>query len=102
MVLKDLCKTIQRVSNGQYQRHIQWNQESGWSEHPQDIPSEVQVWRNHNRLERCVEHYSELYSWENIVHQFTLDAIECLPVMDELDTLPTIEELSKVAFTHMR
>ena len=46
-------------------------------------------------LERWVEHYSDIYSRENIVSPSALDAVECLPSMEELDTEPTLEELSK-------
>lgn len=37
------------------------------------------------QLERRVEHYSDLYSRENIVSPIVRAAIECLPVMEELD-----------------
>ena len=46
------------------------------------------------QLERWVEHYLELYSTQNVVTDTALDAIPNLPVMEELDTLPTEEELS--------
>ena len=44
---------------------------------------------------RWVEHYLDLYSRENCVTQEALDSIEDLPVLEELDTEPTLEELSK-------
>ena len=47
------------------------------------------------QLERWVEHYSDILSRENIVSPPALDAVECLPSMEELDTEPTLEELSK-------
>ena len=47
------------------------------------------------QMERWVEHYSDLYSRQNVVTSAALDAIECLPTMEELDTEPTVEELSK-------
>ena len=47
------------------------------------------------QMERWVEHYSDLYSRENTVAPSALDAVECLPVMEELDAEPTAEELSK-------
>ena len=37
------------------------------------------------QMEHWVEHYSELYSRENIVTDETLSAFECLPMMQELD-----------------
>ena len=45
--------------------------------------------------ERWVEHYSDLYSRENNVSPAALDVIECLPTTDELDSEPSVEELSK-------
>ena len=47
------------------------------------------------QMNRWVEHYSELYSRENIVTPPALDNIERLPVMEELDAVPTVEELCK-------
>jgi hypothetical protein len=47
------------------------------------------------QMERWVEHYSELYTRNTTVSEGALDAIECLPIMEELDTQPTMEELSK-------
>ena len=55
---------------------------------------EVITDRGH-QLERWVEHYSDIYSRENIVSLSALDAVECLQTMEELDTEPTLEELSK-------
>ena len=46
-------------------------------------------------MERWVEHYSELYSRENSVVDSALDAIEPLPIMEDLDAEPTLGELSK-------
>ena len=40
-------------------------------------------------------HHSDLYSRENIESPSALDAVVCLPAMEELDTEPTLEELSK-------
>ena len=42
-----------------------------------------------------MEHYSDLYSRENTLSPAALDVIECLPTMDELDSEPSVEELSK-------
>ena len=47
------------------------------------------------QMERWVEHYSELYSRENVAVSSVLDSIVPLPVMEELDTDPTLEELYK-------
>ncbi|XP_068714290.1 uncharacterized protein [Montipora foliosa] len=42
------------------------------------------------QMERWVEHYSELYSRENSVVDSALDAIEPLPIMEDLDAEPTL------------
>ena len=55
---------------------------------------EVITDRGH-QMERWVEHFSDIYSRENIVSPSALVAVECLPIMEELDTEPTLEELSK-------
>jgi len=47
------------------------------------------------QMERWVEHYSDLYSRENSISDAAVDAMESLPVMDELDQCPTLQELSK-------
>ena len=43
-----------------------------------------------------VQHYSELYSRENVVTEEALNNIEYLPVLEELDSEPTLAEI-KVA-----
>ena len=45
------------------------------------------------QMERWVQHYSELYSRENVVTKEALNNIECLPVLEELDSEPTLEEI---------
>ena len=47
------------------------------------------------QMSRWVEHYLDIYSRENCVTQELLDSIEELPVLEELDSEPTLEELSK-------
>lgn len=47
------------------------------------------------KMERWVEYYSELYSRETIVVSSALDVIDSLPIMEKLDTEPTLAELSK-------
>ncbi|XP_069158045.1 uncharacterized protein [Procambarus clarkii] len=47
------------------------------------------------QMNRWMEHYSEFYSRENLVSIEALDAIECLPIMEELDLQPTVEEVEK-------
>ena len=46
-------------------------------------------------MKRWVEHYSEFYSRENSVVDSALDAIEPLPIMEDLDAKRTLEEFSK-------
>ena len=48
------------------------------------------------QMERWVEHYSDLYSRENTVTPSALGTIKCMPIMEELDAEPTMDELSKV------
>ena len=55
---------------------------------------EVITDRGH-KLERWVDHYFDIYSREYIVSPSALNAVECLPIMKELDTESTSEELSK-------
>ena len=47
------------------------------------------------QMDRWVEHYYDLYSHENIVSQEALNSLEVLPVMEELDMEPTMEELNR-------
>ena len=46
------------------------------------------------QMERWAEHYQELYSRETTVTDRAIENTESLPVMEELDTPPTVEELS--------
>ena len=46
-------------------------------------------------MERWAEHYTELYARENVVTEDALNAIECLPELEDLDREPTIDELSE-------
>ncbi|XP_047111645.1 uncharacterized protein LOC124788422 [Schistocerca piceifrons] len=47
------------------------------------------------QMDRWVEHYLELYAAENEVSKDACDAIKQMPVMEELDAMPTMEELSR-------
>ena len=47
------------------------------------------------QMERWAEHYSELYSKETVVTDAAIESTTPMPIMDELDAPPTIEELSK-------
>lgn len=42
------------------------------------------------QMEKWVEHYSELYSRETVVITPAIDPIEPLPIMEELDTEPSL------------
>ena len=46
-------------------------------------------------MERWAEHYQELYSRETTVTDKAIENTPSLPVMEEYDTPPTVEELSK-------
>ena len=46
------------------------------------------------QMERWVERYTELYARENVFTEDALNAIECLPELEELDREPTTDELS--------
>ena len=45
------------------------------------------------QMERWVEHYSELYSRQNVVTPSALDATVSLPPLDDLDAEPTMDKL---------
>ena len=47
------------------------------------------------QMERWVENHTELCARGNVVTEDALNAIECLPELEELDREPTIDELSK-------
>ena len=47
------------------------------------------------QMERWAEHYQELYSRETTVTDRAIKNTPSLPAMEELDTPPTVEELSK-------
>ena len=47
------------------------------------------------QLERWVEHYLELYATQNVATDTAVGAIQDLPAMEELDALPTLDELRK-------
>ena len=44
-------------------------------------------------MECWMQHYSELYSRENVLTEETLNNIECLPVLEELGSEPTLAEI---------
>ena len=52
------------------------------------------------QLQRWTEHYLELYATQNVVSDSALNRVPALPVLDQLDALPSIEELSK-AIDHL-
>ena len=51
------------------------------------------------QMDRLVEHYSELYSRENIVNTEVLNNKDCLCIMGELDSEPKLDELGKALDT---
>ena len=46
-------------------------------------------------MKRYVEHYLELYSTENTVSEETLNSIQLMPIVVELDSEPTAFEIEK-------
>jgi len=40
-----------------------------------------------------VEHYTNLYSHQNVVSFSALDAVECMSTLDGLDDKPTVDKL---------
>jgi hypothetical protein len=47
------------------------------------------------QMERWVEHYGELFSRENVITDTAMENTIPLPTMEELDSPPTIKEISK-------
>ena len=47
------------------------------------------------QMEHWVEHYTKLYARDNVFTEDALNAIECLPELEELDREPAIDELSE-------
>ncbi len=58
---------------------------------PLKYASGEKITDKNQQLEKWVEHYSERYVTENVVSAQALDS----PVMEELDPVPTLEDLSK-------
>ena len=83
------CKSIQQVSDsGNMKGMVESRQRLILASTKQPLGSPSMV--KSKQLEKWVEHYSELY------FKYNLDAVKYLPVMDELNAPPRIEELSKL------
>ena len=54
------------------------------------------------QMDRWPEHYHDLYLRESVIIEAALNGIPSLPVMEELDTPPTEEELSKAIYSLAR
>ena len=96
----DLCRTIQQAADtgnvkGMYEGIKKATGPSIRKTAPLKSESGEVITDKAKQLDRWVEHYSKLYSKENVVHQSALDAIDHLPLMPELDEAPSIDELSK-------
>ena len=50
-------------------------------------------------MEHWVQYYTELYSRDNVVTEEALDNIECLPVLEELDSEPTLAEIKAALYS---
>ena len=46
-------------------------------------------------MERCPEHLRELYSKDFKISNQVIQNIQSIPILDELDSLPTLEELRR-------
>ena len=95
----DLCRTIQQAADtgivkGMY-NGIKKATGPSIKKVPLKSKSGEAITDQAKQLDKWVEHYSELYSRENVVHQSALDAIGHLPLMPELDEVPSTKELSK-------
>ena len=95
----DLCRTIQQAADTGNVKGMQngIKKATGPSIKNSIFKSKSGEFTNDKvkQLDTWVEHYSELYSMENVVHQSALDEINHLPLMPEQDEVPSIEELSK-------
>ena len=83
---KDLCRTIQVAADngnvkGMYGGIKKATGPSVNKTAPLKSKSGEVITDKAKQLERWVEHYSELYSRETVVHQSALDAIDRLPLM---------------------
>ena len=47
------------------------------------------------QMESWAEHYQELYSWENTISDSAVKGTSTLPILEELDIPPSVEELRK-------
>ena len=56
------------------------------------------IMEQRRQLEHWVEQYLEPYATQNMVSDAALDALPHLSVMQELDTVPTVAELSKAYY----
>ncbi|XP_069191417.1 craniofacial development protein 2-like [Procambarus clarkii] len=59
------------------------------------VTGEIIKDRRDQQMDRWVEHYSELYSREKLISIEALDAIESLPIMEELYLELTMDEVEK-------
>ena len=48
---------------------------------------------SNKQMDRWVEHYLELYSTENTVSEGAINSVPVLPVLNDLDAMPTLSEL---------
>ncbi|KAJ8042533.1 hypothetical protein HOLleu_13607 [Holothuria leucospilota] len=79
------------------------HQTSNRQSHNEDCPLKTKtgdiITDRNKQICRWVKHYLEIYSRKNIVIDEALTAIKDLPVVEELDYEPTLEELIKAIDT---
>ncbi|XP_020604539.1 uncharacterized protein LOC110043431 [Orbicella faveolata] len=100
MYWQNLCTKIQTATNCGYAKGMCEGIKTATSPTsvktaPLKAKSGKVITNQSKQLQRWVEHYLKLYSTQNIVTDAALDALPRLPAMEELDEMPTLEELSK-------
>lgn len=97
----DLCACIQSgVKTGIIKAiYVRWNQAGTLSFSEQNRPlktaTDVIIQDRVQQMERWVEHYPELYTRAKMMSKEAKNAIECKPVVEDLDSEPTEQDLEK-------
>ena len=97
----DLCACIHSgVKTGIIKAiYVRWNQAGTLSFSEQNSRLKTAtggiIQERVQQMERWVEHYPELYTREKMMSEEAKNAIECKPVVEDLDSEPTGEDLEK-------
>ena len=97
---RDLCQNIQQAADSgniraMYERMKKAFGPSIVKTAPLESTSGEIITDRAKQMERWTEHYQELYSRETTVTDRAIENTPSLPVMKELDTPSTVEELRK-------